>query len=136
MKYILSFLTLILICSTTNAQRGHRGTAHRNADFRFIADKDVNFGPDYDVINFGNLNDDFRALKIHVKDAPLHIGMMKIHYDNGQVQNVELKNNFRQGDWSRVIDLDGGMRHLRKIEFWYSTNGILKGKSRVAVWGR
>ena len=61
---------------------------------------------------------------------------MKIHFDNGSAQNVELRNRFTQGSESRVIDMDGGLRHLTKIEFWYETKGFLKGKSRVAVYGR
>ncbi len=61
---------------------------------------------------------------------------MVIHFDNGAKQNVELKNRFVQGSESRVIDMDGGLRHLTKIEFWYETKGYLSGKSRMAVWGR
>ena len=34
-----------------------------------------------------------------------------------------------------VIDLDGGLRHIKRIEFWYETKGFRKGRSRVAVWG-
>lgn len=61
---------------------------------------------------------------------------MNIHFDNGSVQEVTLRNRFAQGSESRVIDLDGGLRHLNKIEFWYETKGFLRGKARVAVWGR
>jgi hypothetical protein len=52
------------------------------------------------------------------------------------VQDVALKGNFRQGNETRVIDLAGGLRHLRKIEFWYETKGVRKGKARIAVWGK
>jgi hypothetical protein len=47
-----------------------------------------------------------------------------------------LRNRFNAGTESRVIDLDGGLRHLTKIEFWYETRGFARGKSRIAVWGR
>lgn len=61
---------------------------------------------------------------------------MVIHFDNGSTQNVALRNLFVQGSESRVIDMDGGLRHLTKIEFWYETKGYLREKSRVAVWGK
>ena len=124
----LLFSVATLNCSTT--QRPAR------ADWRFIADKWVNYGLDRDVILFGDLKDDFRQLKIRVTDAPLKIYDLKIYFDNGDVQDVSLKLLFRQGDESRVIDLNGGLRHLRKIEFWYETKGVRKGKARVAVWGK
>jgi len=105
-------------------------------DWFRLADKNVGFGVDRDVIHFGNWKDDVRQLKLKITDGPLKMYRMTIHFDNGSVQNVELRNRFAQGSESRVIDLDGGLRHLSKIEFWYETKGFLRGKSRVAVWGR
>jgi hypothetical protein len=61
---------------------------------------------------------------------------LKIHFDNGGVQDVALRNRFNQGSESRVIDLDGGLRHLSKIEFTYETRGFARGKAHVAVWGK
>jgi hypothetical protein len=106
------------------------------SEWFFLEDKKVGFGVDHDVIHFGNWKDDVRQLKIKVTDGPLKMYNMKIHFDNGNVQNVELRNRFTQGSESRVIDLDGGLRHLTKIEFWYETKGFIRGKSRIAVWGR
>ena len=102
----------------------------------FLEDKKVGFGVDHDVINFGNWKDDVNQIKLKVTDGPLKMFSMKIYFDNGTMQNVELRNRFAQGSESRVIDMDGGLRHLSKIEFWYETKGFLRGKSRVAVWGK
>lgn len=105
-------------------------------DWFFLEDKKVGFGVDHDVIHFGNWRDDVRQIKLRVTDGPLRMYNMKIHFDNGGVQEVELRNRFNAGTESRVIDLDGGLRHLTKIEFWYETRGFARGKSRIAVWGR
>jgi hypothetical protein len=105
-------------------------------DWRFIADKWVSFGVNHDIIVLGNANDAFTKLKLRVTDGPLKIYDMKVHFDNGSVQDVSIRNTIRQGGETRVIDLDGGTRHLSKIEFWYETKGFRKGKARVAVWGK
>ena len=109
-------------------------------DWFFLADKKVGFGVDHDVINFRNWKDDVRQLKLRITDGRLKMYSMKIYFDNGSMQNVELRQIFFPGSesWSesRVIDLDGGLRHLSKIEFWYETKGFSGGKSRVAVWGK
>ncbi|MDZ4794002.1 MAG: hypothetical protein SGI83_06960 [Bacteroidota bacterium] len=102
----------------------------------FLEDKNVGFGVDHDVINFGNWKDDVRQIKLRITDGPLKMYSMKIHFDNGTTQNVELRNRFAQGSESRVIDMDGGLRHLTKITFVYETKGFARGKSRVAVWGK
>lgn len=110
-------------------------TSHAGEWF-FLGDKKVGFGVDHDVIHFGNWKDDVRQIKLKVTDGPLRMYTMKIHFDNGSIQSVELRNRFAQGSESRVIDLEGGLRHLSKIEFWYETKGFRNGRSRIAVWGR
>jgi hypothetical protein len=130
-KFLLGFLAIGLLSFTAPGKQ-----ACTMAPWKFIADKTVNFSVDRDVILFGNLKDDFRQLKLRVTDGPLKMLDMKIYFDNGTVQDVQLRSLFRQGSESRVIDLDGGMRHLSKIEFWYETVGRIKGRARVAVWGR
>lgn len=107
-----------------------------NGDWFFLEDKKVGFGVDHDVIHFGNWKDDVRQIKLKVTDGPLRMYNMIIHFDNGSTQSVELRNKFNAGTESRIIDMDGGLRHLTKIEFWYETRGFARGKSRIAVWGR
>lgn len=123
---LLSVFSLAVLSFTTVSK----------APWKFIADKNVGWGVDHDVIHTGNVNDDFRQIKLKVTDGPLKMYDMKIHFDNGDVQDVAIRNIIRQGGESRVIDLAGGLRHIKKIEFWYETKGFAKGKARVAVWGR
>lgn len=127
MKKIAALFVFIFLCisATVQAQDG----------WRFIADKMVAFGVDHDVIVTGNTNDDFRKLKIRVTDGPLKMYDMKVYFDNGDVQDISIRFRIPQGGESRVIDLDGGLRHIKRIEFWYETKGFRKGRARVAVWG-
>jgi hypothetical protein len=132
--YSTFMIAVISFCSAfTN---GSSITKNNSAGWFFLGDKSVGFGVDHDVIHFGNWKDDVRQIKLKVTDGPLKMYNMKIHFDNGTVQNVELRNRFAQGSESRVIDMDGGLRHLDKIEFWYETKGFARGKSRIAVWGK
>lgn len=128
MRTILFFAALTLF-SFRNAET-------LNGPWRFIGDKTVGFGVDHDVIHTGNINDDFRQIRLRVTDGPLKMYDMKVHFDNGDVQNIEIRSQIPKGGYSRVIDLEGGLRHIRKIEFWYETKGFAKGRARVAVWGR
>ena len=136
MRLTLIYSTLIAaVFSLTTAFTTTRSVT-KAGEWFFLEDKNVGFGVDRDVIHFGNWKDDVRQIKLKVTDGPLKMYSMKIHFDNGSVQDVELRNRFAQGSESRVIDLEGGLRHLSKIEFWYETKGFLRGKSRIAVYGR
>ncbi len=128
--YSLAILSIFSLSAAFTTTKNNVG------DWFFLGDKKVAFGADHDVIHFGNWKDDVRQIKLKVTDGPLKMYSMKIHFDNGNVQDVELRNHFKQGSESRVIDINGGLRHLSKIEFWYETKGFRRGKSRVAAWGR
>jgi hypothetical protein len=124
-KILLSAFILLIISSSFTVQQG----------WRFIGDKWAAFGADRDVLIVGG-NDAFRQIKIKVTNGPLHISDVDIYFENGEKMNVVLKNNFRAGMESRVIDLPGGSRRIDKISFLYSTIGRSKGRARVAVWGK
>jgi len=127
---------MVAIFALATSFTTNRAAKKEAGDWFFLEDKKVGFGVDHDVIHFGNWKDDVRQIKLKVTDGPLKMYRMKIHFDNGTTQEVELRNRFAQGSESRVIDMDGGLRHLEKIEFWYETKGFARGRSRVAVWGR
>jgi hypothetical protein len=132
----MSYRRFIIVLFTL-AFFGCGGTQNVTADgWTFIGDKWVSFGLDHDVIHTGNSSDAYRQLKVRVTSAPIRILDMKVYFDNGDVQDVPVRSLIPQGGETRVIDLDGGLRKLSKIEFWYETKGARKGKSRVAVWGR
>ncbi len=128
----ISLFLAVIFCISTS----FKASTGASDNWVFLGDKKVGFGVDHDVIVFSNWKDDVRQVKLKVTDGPLRMYKMKIYFDNGNFQDVELRNRFTQGSESRIIDLDGGLRHLSKIEFWYETKGFRKGRSRVAVWGK
>jgi len=132
-KFLLS-ISAIALLSFSSVK--NEDPAAYTGPWRFIEDKKVSFGVDHDVIQMGNSKDEFRFLKLRVTDGPLRVYDMKVYFDNDQVQDVSLRMLIPQGGESRVINLNGGLRKLKKIEFWYETTGFREGKSRVAVWGR
>lgn len=104
-------------------------------NWKFIGDKIANYSTDRDVL-YVTGNDIFTKVKLHVTDAPLNMQDMDIFFENGDKQNVGLRNNFAQGSWSREIDLPGNIRRIKKIEFVYDTKNVGRGKARIAVWGK
>lgn len=131
MRYIKSFLLLAGITTLLSFIM----PSNTLQNWWFIGDKIAAYGVDRDVL-YVTGNDAFRQIKIKVTSAPLHIIDMDVYFENGEKMNVPVKNNFKQGQESRVIDFPGGLRQIKKIEFLYETIGTRKGKARVAVWGK
>lgn len=133
MKNIIK-LSSFLILSILISYCGRPTINTAAGSWQYLGDKWVNFGVDHDELMLGNIRDNFRQIRLRVTDGPLHIMDMKVHFDNGGVQDVPLRSLIKQGQQSRIIDLNGGSRSLEKITFGYETVGFRKGRSRVAVW--
>lgn len=90
---------------------------------------------DHDKITVKGPFDYYRKIKFKVKDAPVNIQRMVVTYDGGAPEKIETRFTVPKNGESRVIDLRGGKRKLRSIEFWYDTKGILNGTADVTVYG-
>ena len=136
-KKITILLVSVLLLSTAGfAQKVTKPKAGAAGTWRLIGTTQADFKADHDAIIVAGPFDDFRKVKFKVTDAPLNLMHMVITYDNGVPDKIEVRENIAQGGESRVIDLKGaGKRSIRKIEFWYDTKGILKGKANITVFG-
>jgi hypothetical protein len=93
-------------------------------------------GADHDRIKVEGRNDDFRRLKFRVKDSPLNMHRVVVTYDSGAPETLDVRENLAKDSETRAIDLKGGKRSIRTIEFWYDTQGILNGKAEVTAYGQ
>lgn len=104
--------------------------------WRLIGQTHADHGADHDTIVVQGPYDNFRKIKFKVTDAPLNMQHLVVTYDNGAPDKIELRQHISQGGESRVIDLKGvGKRSIRRIDFWYDTQGFLNGKADVTVFG-
>jgi hypothetical protein len=102
-----------------------------------IGRTEANHSADHDAIIVKGPFDNFRKVKFKVTYAGLNMDRMVVTYDNGAPDNIPIRENIPQGGESRAIDLRGvGKRSIRKIEFWYDSKGLLKGKADVTVFGQ
>ncbi len=140
MKWLLhlSAITLISFCivQSAGAQKVTQPRPGAPGQWRLLGTTHANLGADHDAIIISGPADNFRALKFKVTDAPLDILHFTVTYDNGQIQKIDTRFSIPQGGESRIIDLVGGSRNLRRVDFWYSTKGIFKGTSDVTLFGR
>ena len=96
----------------------------------------ASYKKDHDVIVVKGPADNFKAIKFKVTDAPLNLRRLVVTYDNNTKENLDVRENIPQGGESRPIDLRGGKRSIRRVEFWYDTKGMGRGKADVTLFGR
>lgn len=135
-KILALFTLLLLACGTLlNAQIKPKGPAVGAGDWRILGSKSAGHSADHDKIEVNGPHDYFRKLKFKVTNSPLNLEKMIVRYDDGAPENIDVRSNIPQGGESRVIDLKGGKRKLKSVEFWYDTKGILNGKAELTLFG-
>jgi hypothetical protein len=105
------------------------------ADWHKLGETTVNFSTDKDEINVTGA-DKFAALKFKVMDVPIHLMDLEVFFDDGGKQNININFPIKPQGESRVIELQGGERDLKKIVFVYKTVANRSDReARVEVWG-
>lgn len=104
-------------------------------DWRKLGSATVTFSKDRDEIRCAGKGF-VRKIVVEVRKTAVNFDDMNVHLVNGTVLDVPLRAVVRAGERSRVIDLPGEARLIKKIVFRYrSVGGGSKGRAEVVVWG-
>ncbi|MEZ9197454.1 hypothetical protein [Shewanella sp. 10N.286.54.B9] len=106
------------------------------AQWEKLGQRSVKRGVDKDVMHVTIANGGFRQLKIAVKKSPVNIKKIIVEYANGKRDELKLRSVISAGSESRLMDLRGGKRVIRKVTFYYETIERGRGKAIVTAWGR
>ena len=82
--------------------------------------------------------DRFAAIKFKVDEAPINLITLKVFYEDGTVEDVTAYFPFsiQPPGESKVIDLKGTERDIKKVQFTYSSvNNKKDKKAKVELWG-
>lgn len=111
-------------------------TADHARPWELLGSRVVNYTLDRDEIMVTRAEGLFTGLKIKVLRGPVNMHRLVVHYGNGEVEEIELRENFRAGGESRVIDLPGNKRIIKKVVFLYDTKNLANRRAVVELWGR
>jgi hypothetical protein len=138
MKNLITLFSFLIFTICINAQQVQVSQPRSGApgSWRILGSVQANLRADHDVIVVAGPYDYFRKLKFKVTNASLSMQRMIVRYDDGgRPENIDVRYNIPQGGESRIIDLIGGKRKIKSVEFWYDTKGILNGKAIVTLLG-
>jgi F0F1-type ATP synthase membrane subunit b/b' len=80
--------------------------------------------------------DEFQAIKLKVSEAPIQIDRVQVFYESGQMEELEVKSELKEGSETRVINLSNPKRDINKVAFTYRTLPNSTGeKADVALYG-
>lgn len=126
---LLGFFFITALSSFSNV-------ATLNKGWERIGSKKVNYKLDRDVIPVGVDDGRFTKLKVVVTRGHLNMHKMVVHYGNGTRNEIALRHNFGKKSTSRVIDLKGNKRFIKKITFIYDTKNSSRQRAKIHVFGK
>jgi hypothetical protein len=103
--------------------------------YTYLGERLVNGGADHDVIHVGRADGRFTGIMIVVENAPVEIFDVVVTFGDGQHQDIPTRLVYGPDSTSRMIDLAGGARVVRKVDFRYG-NLRGQGQAKVELWGR
>ena len=101
-----------------------------------LGQRHVNYGLDRDEISVTARDGLFTALKLKIKNSGVHMHRCVVHFRNGETQSLNIAQNIRAGNETRVLNLDGNRRIISKVVFWYDTKNQARRRGLVELWGR
>lgn len=103
--------------------------------WKLLGTKKVTFRTELDVIPVGADEGVFKRVKLMVKKSGIHIKDMKIHFRNGDVMDVKVRQIIPAGGETRAIDLPGNNRFIEKVTFWYESTKKNDKRATVLLFG-
>ena len=104
-------------------------------DWVLLGERTVGDSLDHDTIPVTASKGYFRGIQFRVKNHGIQLFRLVVHYGNGQPDEIETRDFIPAGEKSRIIDLKGGDRIIKKIDFWYETKSLGRKRALVRVYG-
>lgn len=101
-----------------------------------LGSKEVKDRSEQDTWHIGGGQGEFRKIKLTVQHRAVRFYKLTVKFENGQTQNIELRNVIPAGGSTRVIDLVGTDRRIDKVDVWYEAQTVRRGvRSQVTLYG-
>ncbi|MEQ1901643.1 MAG: hypothetical protein ABL866_13030 [Devosia sp.] len=100
-----------------------------------LGSRTVNLLTDHDAISVGAGAGLYTSVRLYVTGNTVFIDSLKITFSNGSTYDVALRYLFLPASASRVIDLPGAARHIRRVDLVYRKL-IGGGTAVVTLQGR
>lgn len=124
---------IFLFILTSSALVGATPSPIPFTNWTHLGECTVKYRSEKDVISVGAKSGSFRQVKLKVKRNAIRLTDLKIHFANGEVQDVAIRSLIKAGGETRAIDLAGKSRVIKKVTLRYESLNRAKAKANVVL---
>lgn len=133
--FVITLLILVVTCYTKLFAQKPAVVATNEPGWHHIGHTTASFKMQNESISVLGA-DEFSAIKIKVSEGPLHIERLQVFYESGDMEDIDVRDHFRAGAESRVINLKHPDRDIKKVAFTYKTESNAEGeKADIDLYG-
>ncbi|MFT3697251.1 MAG: hypothetical protein QM831_29175 [Kofleriaceae bacterium] len=103
--------------------------------YSWLGERFVNGGADHDAIGVGRAEGKWNSIMVVVENAPVEIFDMVVTFGDGERWEPKTRMVFNPNTTSRMIDLPGHNRVIRRVDFRYG-NLVAGAQAKVELWAR
>ena len=107
-----------------------------NRSWEKLGQRTVKKTADRDVIPVTAFEGNFKKIKLKVKRAGVKFRHVMVHYGNGTKEEINIRKWIPAGGETRVIDLKGYDRIIKKVVFYYDTASLKRSNALVELWAK
>ncbi|MCC6465833.1 MAG: hypothetical protein IT463_10875 [Planctomycetes bacterium] len=104
-------------------------------NWELLGKREVAFKDESDSIEVTAKEGRFVAIQFKVEDGNLEMYDIKVIFGNDESYSPDVRHEFKEDSRSRVIDLPGEARVIKRVNFKYSSR-IRKGRAEVKLFGK
>ena len=105
-------------------------------DWEKLGSRVVNMQADHEEIMVTAKEGVFTKVRLKIMKAPIHLTNINIVFGNGENKNVVFNKKFTAGSFTRVIDLPGNKRFIKKVKLNYKSVPVGKGRAVITLFGK
>ena len=132
---LMAMMLLVTGFTPGMSQDDDRDWKDKFPNYELLGERKVDFVGDKDTIEVTGKEGRFVSLMIGVTDGNLEMFDIKITFGNDETHEPNVRQEFKQGERTRQIDLPGEARVIRKVEFKYKSK-LRRGKATVKLFGK
>jgi hypothetical protein len=134
-SFFIALIAFTSLSAFSNSQAGKNLTAVNQA-WEKLGSRVVTMTGDHDEILVTATEGVYSAIQLRILKAPIHLLNINIIFGNGDNENIVFDKMFAAGSETRVIDLVGNKRIIKKVNLNYKSAPTQKGRAVVSLWGR
>jgi hypothetical protein len=133
--YVVALVVAFVMSFAASPARADKDRDRDDGGWKKLGERTVNGKFDKDAMEVGGDEGTFTAIRVKVEGSALEMYDIKVLFKNGDVFSPATRLVFGKDSWTRVIDLPGDRRVIKRVEFKYG-NLPGGGNARVELWGK